>query len=300
MIDKSLVIYASYPKTGSTYIPDIIKNINMGSSGCIKNFLFLKGKNNFIIESDGAVNYVIKTHEIMPVLLRQFKDQHSVNPHCFTDDVNGLNKDFYFNHKIIYILRNPFRVLVSAINYSRILYEREDVRLIWRRRGTDREYFIDFLGMESIPSVEDFKIYDFLRNPPSLIESVILKYIDGNGLIPVFQVPGYFDHVNYWVNFISDKKSVLVLTYEDLMKKNDISLGSLASMIGVSKDVIFKSVIDLEERRLNPKDIMYRSPFYSDFGLGTPREIIELSSWCRIRSMVRDRVSEFERYSLLD
>jgi hypothetical protein len=84
------------------------------------------------------------------------------------------------------------------------------------------------------------------------------------------------------------------------MRKDDLSLVSLASILGVSLDSILKSVIDLENRRINPKDIMYRSPFYSRFGLGTPHEILQLSSWTSLRSMVAERVPEFDRYSLLD
>jgi hypothetical protein len=195
MKNNKLIIYASYPKTGSTYIPDILGNINQSSRSneiSIEKFKFLKGKNNFFIRNNDDCNIMIKTHSSPSEALHRIKKFGLFE---LQGVATFLDDEIIDNCKIIYIARNPFRVLVSAINYSKVIYKKPAIRQSWADYGIDLKYFIDFLKMKSIPKPDEFNNYDISLLDNKSIEEILSKFIATKGVIPIFDKIGYFDHV---------------------------------------------------------------------------------------------------------
>lgn len=294
MKKAKLIIYASYPKTGSTYISDILYNINKSGHHegvLIDKFQFLKGKNNYVIKNNGDYNIFIKTHWSPVEVLQRIKKARVRELQSVSAD---LDDEVIENCKIIYITRNPFRVLISAINYSKILYSKNEVREGWAGQGIDSEYFIDFLNLESIPTVDDFNNFDISHVESKVVEKILFRYISTKGSIPIFGKIGYFEHIRLWFEFINQHKEAALLTYEGLMLKDDSMLRSLAKITEIPSDFIMHSIKNLEMRRNNPGDPLYSKPFYSEFGIGTPKYFSSLASFPSLAEQVNRLFPEFK------
>lgn len=294
MKKKKLIIYASYPKTGSTYIPDILCNINKGEHPdgiSIDQFQFVKSKNNFLIRNNGDCNIFIKTHSSPTEVLQRIKQARI---HELKGIFSDLDDEAIENCKIIYITRNPFNVLVSAINYSKVIYRSLEIRERWAGQGTDSKYFIDFLNFKSIPTVDYFDNFHISQVGKEVIERILYKYILTKGVIPIFGKVGYFDHIGLWLNFINQHKETALLTYEGLMLNNIYMLDGLAEITEIPDNLIKDSIKNLEMRRKNLGDPLYSKPFYSEFGVETPKYFSSLELFPHLVEQVNKLFPEFK------
>jgi hypothetical protein len=294
MKKTQLIIYASYPKTGSTYIPDILENINksgLRDGVTIDKVKFLQSKNNFLIRNYDDCSIMIKTHWSPVTLLQRIKQARISGLQSMAED---LNDEVIENCKIIYITRNPFRVLVSAINYSKLIYGKSEVRERWAEQSIDGEYFIDFLNFKSIPTVEEFNDFDISRVKNEVVEKILSRYVAGKGCIPIFGKIGYFSHIGLWVDFMKQRKETALFTYEGLMLNNDSMLRSLAHITEIPDNLIIESIKNLEMRRNNPGDSLYSKPFYSEFGMETPKFFSSLASFPILSEQVDRFLPDFK------
>jgi hypothetical protein len=292
-----LVLYASYPKTGSTLLPNLIDRLGRKVSGSIvRRFEWGGGKNNFQISNHADQPlYLVKTHFNVEDLLKRLTKEPSdlawLLDAIRKGDVDLLGGQGYGS---IYILRNPFCVLVSAVDYSKQLFARADVRSKWAKSGKDRKFFVDLLGMDKVPEADVFSRFSLLDLSADKIEEIAWRYVQSNGSIPVFDAGdgvvalGYFGHVMYYAQLMLKLKSVACLTYEGLMSRNIAMLEQLANVLDMDSDELV-SVWDAENIDRNKSAGRYGNVFYSGFRTSTPEQFRLLSSWPRLLEEIKVR-----------
>ena len=290
MKNKKFILYATYPKTGSTYLPTLMNSLKAYSGDYkIERFTWNKGKNNFTIQNHHEV-FLVKTHHIPYNFIKNMQK----NPNqleWIKEKISSKQIDIEnaIGYTLIYNIRNPFNVLTSAISYSKILFSREEVRKKWLDNGIAEEYFINFLGFKSIPSNDEFANYSILELSDLELETILWKYLDSDAAIPIFNTKAedgtnvsYFEHIRVYSEIIKKMDHHVLLTYENMMLRDEKMLHLLAETLDVPDKDLF-SVWDLEHEKRNKGK--YKNAFFSAFRTSTPEKILTLKSYSK---MVKD------------
>lgn len=120
-----LVLFNSYPKTGSTVVPSLLDrwlSTHPGSGG--EMFTWAKGKHNFFLHGgDGVDTLVVKSHDALAGVLARIRKTPGQLAWLF-EALQKQEVNFFAGRdcSIVYMLRNPVAVLFSAINYAKLLY----------------------------------------------------------------------------------------------------------------------------------------------------------------------------------
>lgn len=292
LAESAIVFYASYPKTGSTVLPNILDRWLLGPGKDRGEIIeWGGGKHNFRIGVPPEARLLVKTHHTIGDFARKLRKQ----PESLARLADALDEgrvDLFSGSgcSYIYVLRNPFCVLNSAIDYSRMLFKRPEVAAAWVEDGRARRYFVDLLGLPTVPDGELFSRFAFLELPERQIEDIVWRFIETSGSIPIFE-PGdmltYFQHVSYYQRVfagVGDAPRVL-LNYEQLMADPESALSAVAALIEVPSSELLESWRAEGKVREEGRG-RYKSGFYGGFHERTPGAIRELGSWDRMVSFV--------------
>ena len=292
LAESAIAFYASYPKTGSTALPNILDRWLRGAGKDRGEIVeWGGGKHNFRIGAPPDGRLLIKTHHTIGDFARKLRKQ----PDSLARLADALDRgsvDLFSGRgcAYIYMLRNPFCVLNSAIDYSRMLYQRPEAASAWVEDGRAQRFFVDLLGLPSIPDGALFSQFAFLELPARQIEDIVWRFIETSGSIPIFEAGDmltYFQHVNYYQNALAgvgDAPQVL-LNYEQLMADPEPALSAVAALLGISPAELLESWLTEGAAREGGRG-RYKSGFYGGFHERTPSAIRELGSWERMLSYV--------------
>lgn len=294
MTNKKLVLFASYPKTGSTLLPNLIDRWGRTVGGnVVLRFVWGGGKNNFLLlNKTDTPRQLIKTHYNIEDFTKRLK-KHPAELSWALESINKGEMDLPTGkgYGLIYTLRNPFCVLVSGINYSRLLFARDEVREKWKNNGLDRKYFVDFLGMNKVPEVDEFAKYSLLDSPGDMLDKIAGKFVKSMGSIPIFDTDdgklGYFGHILYYKKLMSKMDSVANVSYEGLMSRDVRMLGDIARVLNIESEQ-FVSAWDAENVDRQNSGGRYGNTFYSGFRTATPQQFTQLSSWPRLLAETKE------------
>lgn len=294
MSPASVVLYASYPKTGSTMLADVLGRLAVEDSRVrVEKFVHLGGKNNFRIQREPAQEstLILKTHASLGDWLSATWKQRAQESTLVAElRAHGFCEQDAFEGtwlRVIYLVRNPFNTLISALRYIKLLTLRPGVLEIWRADGRAERLFAGLLGLRNQPTAEEFQKFTLLELPDAELEALLWRYLDAGGTIPAFEEEGrptYFAHVNYFIRLIDSGVEGIVLDYESLMARDRCSINAIASVIQIDGGMLFNAwQSEFEQRvfRKQPAD-----SFYGDFNIRTPRRITQLPSWKEMQQQV--------------
>jgi hypothetical protein len=288
MSEPRVVLYTSYPKTGSTFLPSLVERLRDACPGYqVEQFTFAKSRNNLKASlPDGSTVYLMKTHHVVSEFFRRAKADPRMEDVTLKDFMESGERALATpGNGLVYTMRNPFATLASAITYSKLVYAREGNAESWLRDGRADNYFMGFLGMRAIPDVATFKDFKFLELPDNQIEDVCWRYVESRGSIPFLDGEGgasYFEHVNFHQRHLDELPNRCLLTYERLMGGVQETFAGVAGVLGLPTDDLFKALgaetADREERSGR-----YTSSFFANFQVSTPPRVLGLGSWRQIR-----------------
>jgi hypothetical protein len=283
-----VILYTSYPKTGSTFVPSLVDRLRDASPDYeAETFVFGKSKNNVRVRHKGAGTlYQLKTHHTAEDFFRRNRAelQHEVPAlrSFMAAGVAGLGDP---GRGFIYSLRNPFATLASAIQYSKLVYTREGEAAKWIEDGRAARHFVQLLGLKAVPSPDEYQSFKFLDLPTSWIEDICWRYVDSRGSIPFLEtegMPTYFEHVNHHQAHLTTLTNQCVLTYEQLMAGDEASLQALGHVLDVPASHL-RRALDAEEADRQERSGRYNIPFFANFQVATPAAIGSLPSWRQVR-----------------
>ncbi|HNH88219.1 MAG TPA: sulfotransferase domain-containing protein [Thiobacillaceae bacterium] len=287
------VLFSSYPKTGSTVLPSLLDRwlrTHPGAGG--EMFTWGKGKHNFLIHGgDGVDTLVVKSHDALADVLARIRKTPGQLAWLF-EALQKQEVDFFTGREcsIVYMLRNPVAVLFSAINYAKLLYDRDELRNAWLQDGRAERFFIDMLGLKAIPGVDEYRKYAVQDLPGVELEGLLWRYIDAWGSIPIFDPVesfGYFKHVNYYSMLMARTSKSCLLSYEGMMANDPRMLASLADLLGIPAQELSQAW-EAEQRDRSAGRGRYDNAFFRNFHLATPEPVKSLAAWPRMRRRLLD------------
>jgi hypothetical protein len=283
-----VVLYTSYPKTGSTLVPSLVDRLRDASPDYeVETFVFGKSKNNVRVRQKGAGTlYQLKTHHTAEDFFyrNRAEQQHEV-PALRAFMAEGMSGLAGPGRGLIYSMRNPFATLASAIQYSKLVYSREGEAAKWLQDGRSARFFKQLLGLRDVPDPARHENFSFLELPPAWIEEICWRYVDSRGSIPFLEtegMPTYFEHVNAHQAHLARAGTHCVVTYEQLMAGSEHALGALGEVLDVPPAHL-RLAMEAEESDRKVRSGRYTIPFFANFQIATPAAIQELPSWRQIR-----------------
>lgn len=274
-------------------LPDTLRRLQADPIVEIQRFTLLGGKNNFVlVPSSGSQRvYLMKTHETIGGWLKAL---WKIRPHDPTvaEALGAINfgRDDVFAEgklKILYLVRNPFNTLLSAVRYIKILLQRPGVMTEWTKDGRAERWFITLLGMKALPMPDEFGYFSILAQSSAKLESLLWRFLESGASIPAFEEeekPGYFAHVNYFSSAIERNFDGVIDSYEMLMAQHANPISAIAGLLNLDAALLKRALRkELDVRSVIDKQA---SSFYGDFNVQTPKEIKNLPSWPEMKRYV--------------
>jgi hypothetical protein len=291
---ERLILHASYPKTGSTLLADLLRRVDMNHDEIsVEQFTFLKNKNNFRVRANAhRQTLILKTHFTFGDWRRASWKAREQRPAelSFLEQHLPFHEDVFDNPNVefVYVVRNPFNVLLSAIRYAKVMLREPETLEAWQSDGRAHQFFVELLGYEEIPEIQQFDRFETLELPELDLERLCWRFLRSGGSIPVFDYEGaatYFQHVNYYCELFRQQIAAgKILEYENLRAGQHHSLTMLADAWQLDLPILEQG---LEEVLRIAKEKSRRPlGFYGDMTLGTPRQIKNLSSWPEMQQHV--------------
>ena len=284
---SNLVIYSSYPKTGSTFLIDLFKRWGRSHKkpDSIEFFTWMKGKHNFALNKDGQPRLIcLKTHRT-PDHFAKALMRYPVSVALPAADLSLIDA---MRERYVYIYRNPFAVLVSAINYSKFVLLRPNELAAWIEDGTAEKYFVKFLRMPAIPSPEEFSSFSFLDLDAKRLQGILQRYVDSGCSIPFLErggVSNYLQHIASH-SFIAERSDSLSFSYESLMNRDIDLIHKMADLFSVERQELL-TAWDAEAEARGVAAGKYSAGFYGTFNRTTPERIRGLKTWPQLSRQIK-------------
>ena len=278
------IVFSAFPKTGSTLLPDLILRLLKSK---VHRFGTAYSKNNFRYFAKEYQNFFYKTHDVPSVFIKKVLK----SPLGYEDFINSDSSKVFSskasdNVVLIYNYRNPFNVLLSAIDYSKLLMKKKEVTEKWRKSGKDILYFTNLLGLKEVPdpgAFDHFKVKDLSK---SHLSDIVWKFVDSRGEIPIFGRTPYFDHVNIYSNRVDSSSNAALVTYEDMMSCSQESTKRIARLMGLDWYGFDQALTSMHADRTNGDDPHFKKGFYSKTRTTTPSFIRELDCFSGLKDSI--------------
>jgi len=244
---ESVIWIASYPKSGNTWVQNVIRVAGSDYGFPSKDLDVYKLKSmNQVPSTVGGVRKVV-TETPVTVL----KTHASYRKNGLVHPELGLKTVGF-----VYVVRNPLDVLLSYINFTRLQYEKSK---------NDREYqtnlFIRLLGFERIYSYDEWLEMRLEDIPRQNLDHALAVYAENNMGIPSISGMtggGWLDHYQSWWRVRNDIPAV-ILKYEDLLASPDEFL-RIRKLFRFSHDEIVNAVNVVNEKQ---RGLQYKNIFYN-------------------------------------
>ncbi len=235
---RSVIWVASYPKSGNTWVQNVIRTAG-------RDFGFpTTDIDVYKMKRDGRRPVVVsgvraRLNAERPTVLKT----HSMYRGNRTHAELGLKIAGF-----VYVIRNPLDVLLSYINFSRIQYAN-------RKEDADYQYslFVDLLGMEQPIPFDQWQQTTLDDLPRANLDHALQRYTDNATAVATLKAAGgsWLEHARSWIDASTTVPSV-VLRYEDLIQ-DKVNFRRLSKLFRFSEELILQAVSDVQQRSLRSK-----------------------------------------------
>lgn len=202
---NKVIWIASYPKSGNTWVFNVIRWAAVGS---------------------GFPNFEPEYFEMMhsgrrPQAMPFVQDTISAKESCAVMKTHALTSEQEVHPSlgletvgIVYIMRNPLDMLLSYINFTRIQYARSP-----RQEAYGEELFQHFLGFNRILSPEQWQEFTLDTIPRENLNHALEVFSEAHLSIPLLKnaQESWLNHVRQW-KLACDTTPGVILKYEDLLR----------------------------------------------------------------------------------
>ncbi len=200
----------SFPKSGNTWMRELLRaifDISDSTSDSIPD-IYEKGVNGKTVIADDGQKWM-------------FYKSHSKN------EVTKYKEQQIKNDLIIYIVRNPYDVFCSQLNYVLRGFEKNKGRLI--------------VTCESVDEAKEKGVIDDYFSAFSVYGTLDPYFWDAGNWI---------ENVSYWLKRADESKNVIVIRYEDMVSDIVTALKPITEALGVDEEKI-TSAFKLADSRTN-------------------------------------------------
>lgn len=229
----SAIWIASYPKSGNTWVQNVVR---------------AAGRAHGFPASDLDV-YKMKREHRQPVVVSGVRARLEADkPTVLKTHDNYRPRQVHPELGLalagfIYVIRNPLDVLLSYINFSRIQYENRKQDSRYQRR-----LFVELLGMDAPVDFDDWRQTTLNDLPRENLDHALRRFTDSATVIPTLNVAGgsWLKHTSSWVTASRQIPSI-VLRYEDLIRDESTFL-RLKKLFRFSDEEIMTAAADVRAR----------------------------------------------------
>ncbi len=228
---------SSYPKSGNTWLHTLL----MWAAA-------ERGYSTFDLDVYNLINKNIKPEPCLAINRELFSQNtcilktHSTHDNLFTK-INTTNLSMV---GFLHIYRNPFDMLLSYINFTRIEYKKILSNIYIDSNLYKNFLFKEFLGFDHFFDPDEWELLTIDKIPTKNLDHALAFFSKNNLTLPFYQEmsSGWYANVNSWVAKANNQTS-FAFKYEDLFGNFEL-LPKILNMFSISESYFIQRREELD------------------------------------------------------